>query len=930
MEQYEEGKKKCPSCGYEENTQPDNAMHLMPGTIIQDRYIIGKVIGYGGFGVTYIGYDPILETKIAVKEYLPSEFSTRVVGQTEVTVFSGDKSEQFADGMKKFIDEAKRLAKFHSTPGIVKIYDSFECNNTAYIIMELLEGETLAEKLKHERSIPEDEAIEMMRPVISSLASVHKEGIIHRDIAPDNIFLTKDGHIKLIDFGAARYATTTHSRSLTVVIKPGYSPEEQYRSRGDQGPHTDVYAVAAVLYRMINGETPPDALERRAYFENKKKDILKPIRCASKNHETAIMNALNVRVEDRTPDMETFLKELESTDKVQKRTGKIKAIDLYKWPLWAKIGVPVVAVCLITFGVLFFTGVIGFDAKLKNEIVIPEGQTRVPSVVNNEITKAEERLSEAELTMLISGREYSDVIPYNYIMYQDVTAGSIVPKKTVVGLTISAGTAVRIVPDVTGLEENAAKELLEALGFEVTTEKSDSDSVAKGCVISQSLSPYISAEQGSAVVITVSGGGKAEKSEIPDLVGMKLDEAVKLAEDNGWVIKVTEKVFDKNTEKDTIISQSPSAGQSSDVVELIVSRGWEEICLLDVSYLTQEEATKLLEAMGLVSDISEDYSDSVQKGLVFKQDPEAGAMLEPGSTVNIVVSKGAKPFEMPNVIGKTQIDAIELLEAKGLTVNSELQKDNSKPKSSVLDQSIKAGEMVKSGDEVTLTICDHDSVMTVPSLEGMSKEEANEALSNTGLKAKFTEDYDDDISKGDVISQNPVSGSKVDDGSTVTVKISKGKDPANLPPTSPVGSGYDDYTFQDVDNDGEKELIEVYETDRITYRIYDSASDYYTFEMSSAMTIDRDYIVYDSSTGKISMCGLRSARIITGLFDNNGNYLWSVTVDYDEAKTLRGEYAYGDHHYYIGSREVTEDQLDNYINSLQVLYSYSDPSRSYW
>lgn len=264
MEEYEEELTKCPHCGYQEGEKPENALHISPGTVLQERYLVGKVIGYGGFGVTYVGWDSVLDTKIAIKEYLPSEFATRGVGQTMVTVFSGDKQEQFKDGMVKFIEEAQKLAQFSSEPGIVKIFDSFECNNTAYIIMEYLEGETVAEYLKQQSVLSEEETIEMMKPLIKSLEQIHKAGIIHRDIAPDNIFMTKDHKIKLIDFGAARYATTFHSRSLTVITKPGYSPEEQYRSRGDQGAHTDVYSLAVTMYRMLTGETPPDALERRA------------------------------------------------------------------------------------------------------------------------------------------------------------------------------------------------------------------------------------------------------------------------------------------------------------------------------------------------------------------------------------------------------------------------------------------------------------------------------------------------------------------------------------------------------------------------------------------------------------------------------------------------------------------------------------------
>ena len=248
MEKFSDEYQVCPYCGYIVGTKAAEALHIEPGSVLHDRYIVGRVLGFGGFGITYIGWDALLEQKVAIKEYLPSEFSTRMPGVTQVTVFNGDKKEQFRDGMKRFVDEAKRLARFHQCDGIVKVFDSFEDNNTAYIVMEYLQGETLAERLKREGTIPPEQAVEMLIPVIRSLKVVHAEGIIHRDIAPDNIFITLDGQVKLIDFGAARYATTSHSRSLTVIVKPGYSPEEQYRSRGDQGSHTDTYAIGAVLY----------------------------------------------------------------------------------------------------------------------------------------------------------------------------------------------------------------------------------------------------------------------------------------------------------------------------------------------------------------------------------------------------------------------------------------------------------------------------------------------------------------------------------------------------------------------------------------------------------------------------------------------------------------------------------------------------------
>ena len=201
MELYNEEYDICPHCGYIKGTPAEEAIHMEPGTLLHDRYIVGKVLGFGGFGVTYIGWDGRLEQKVAIKEYLPGEFSTRMPGQSTVTVFNGDKEEQFRDGMEKFVDEAKRLARFQNETGIVKIFDSFYENETAYIIMEYLDGETLTERLSREKTIPEDEAIDMLMPVMNSLQVVHNEGILHRDIAPDNIFLTKDGEVKLIDFG---------------------------------------------------------------------------------------------------------------------------------------------------------------------------------------------------------------------------------------------------------------------------------------------------------------------------------------------------------------------------------------------------------------------------------------------------------------------------------------------------------------------------------------------------------------------------------------------------------------------------------------------------------------------------------------------------------------------------------------------------------
>ena len=174
MEPYETEYDICPHCGYVEGTEAEEPIHMAPGTILEGRYVIGKVLGYGGFGVTYIAWDQKLEQKVAIKEYFPSEFATRMPSESRVTIFGGDKQEQFEEGLEKFIEEGKRLSKFQNEAGIVKIFDGFKSNRTAYLVMEYLEGETLASYLEREGKVSEEQMIDMLFPVMQSLQVVHQ------------------------------------------------------------------------------------------------------------------------------------------------------------------------------------------------------------------------------------------------------------------------------------------------------------------------------------------------------------------------------------------------------------------------------------------------------------------------------------------------------------------------------------------------------------------------------------------------------------------------------------------------------------------------------------------------------------------------------------------------------------------------------------
>lgn len=306
----EKGKAEvCPVCGWKEGDQPDSPLFLLPGTVLNDRYLLGRVLGHGGFGITYLAWDLNLHIKLAIKEYLPQDLATRAPGSNVVSVFTGEAREHFDYGLEKFIEEARILAQFNGHPCIVSVHGFFKQNETAYLIMDYLEGITLKDYLdKRGGKIPPQAALEIMMPVMDALREVHNVGLLHRDISPENIYITSSKQVRLLDFGAARMAIGEQSRSLSVILKPGYAPEEQYRNKGKQGPWTDVYEVAATIYRAITGKVPVEALERL------EKDSLPPPSGLgvpiTPEIEAVLMKALAVRAADRFQSIKEFQEEL--------------------------------------------------------------------------------------------------------------------------------------------------------------------------------------------------------------------------------------------------------------------------------------------------------------------------------------------------------------------------------------------------------------------------------------------------------------------------------------------------------------------------------------------------------------------------------------------------------------------------------------------
>lgn len=305
----------CPYCGFDlAENERKFPVALRAGTVLNDRYIIGRVLGQGGFGITYLALDTQLNAKVAIKEFMPGEIATRQ--GTTVSVMMDTKSEEFAYGAERFQEEARTLAKFIGNPNIAGVSSYFDENDTSYFVMDYIEGISFKTYIaNHGGKVSVEETLNVMIPVLRALTAVHAEGFIHRDVTPDNIYITKDGIVKLLDFGSARYSIGDKSKSLDVILKVGYAPKEQYIRRSRQGPFTDVYSCAACFYAAITGFLPPESLERMD------QDTLVPVsQCGIEIPEyldKAILKGLAVQPEDRFQSAAEFLDAIESQQIVE-------------------------------------------------------------------------------------------------------------------------------------------------------------------------------------------------------------------------------------------------------------------------------------------------------------------------------------------------------------------------------------------------------------------------------------------------------------------------------------------------------------------------------------------------------------------------------------------------------------------------------------
>ncbi len=313
--EIDDSAKFCSGCGAAVKNEPliSNNINVIDekyptalpiGTILAGQYVIDKVLGQGSFGITYKATDHKNGKKVAVKEFFPESLATRQ-GRTTVKPYSVERGDDFIYGRDCFLQEAETLSHFIGNENIVRVYTYFEENCTAYFVMDYVEGVALDAYIKSRGGrLGFEEAKKILFPVMDALAVVHSHGIVHRDVAPDNIYITSEGKVMLLDFGAARYSLGDRSRSLDVILKHGYAPKEQYARRGRQGPFTDVYALGATFYYAITGKCPPDSVERID-----EDSLIAPSAFGvniSRSAENVLLTALNIYAEKRYQNMTDF------------------------------------------------------------------------------------------------------------------------------------------------------------------------------------------------------------------------------------------------------------------------------------------------------------------------------------------------------------------------------------------------------------------------------------------------------------------------------------------------------------------------------------------------------------------------------------------------------------------------------------------------
>ena len=505
---------RCVYCGLQQDKYRPIPRCLRPGMCLRDRYILGRVLGEGSFGISYIAWDCLLDTVVAIKEYFPASLVSRHISEededTNVYIYEKRESRKYQESLKKYLGEAKSLSAYYDLDGIVSVRDFFYANNTAYIVMGYVDGISVKEYVEKNGPIEGEKFLRMLEPVIKSLAKVHQTGVLHRDISPDNMLLTRDDKLVLIDFGAARKENINMTRSMTVVFKRGFSPEEQYRTRGQQGAWTDVYALCATAYYALTGKAPDESIQRVLEDDmpslTEMTDVDLPMR-----QKRAFMKGMTVDFHHRYQTMDELYQGLYQQGRDKKRLG-----------VWFA-GTAAVLACVALLGTGAAYGLHKHSQAKKDAIQTEAPQQTAFAVATVTPYAADvqeyqmisfKSMTKKEALKALAGQDTELSVQWKYRYSSRIKKGRIVtqsiPAKTryrgetysQIVLTISKGKRKTEGPKLTGVSKERARTLLKERKLHWTWKEVEQEGT-EGIVASQSRTAGSKVPVGTTIVVTI-------------------------------------------------------------------------------------------------------------------------------------------------------------------------------------------------------------------------------------------------------------------------------------------------------------------------------------------------------------------------------------------------------------------------------------------
>lgn len=707
------------------------------GKKLSGRYLILGSIGSGGMANVYLARDLILDREVAIK-VLRYDFRDDT------------------DAIRRFQREALAATELVH-PNIVSVYDVGEEDNMQYLVMEYVKGMDLKRYIQTHYPIPYPEIVDIMQQILSAVALAHQHRIIHRDLKPQNILINEEGVVKIADFGIAiALSETSITQTNTMLGSVHYLSPEQ--ARGSMATNqSDIYAIGIILYEMLTGRVPFDGESAVTIALKHFQDDIPSIRIYDKEVPQSLENIVLKATAKEQSDR------YKEADEMRQDISSALSPERLNEPLWEP------------HAMIDETKIL---TPISEDTPMPDSFKEMP-LPKEETTESAPQKPEKKKKK----RKLWLILP---ILLFCAVAG------LVYYLVFGGGRNQVTIPEVAGLTEAAARETLHDAGVEVATETKEfpSDQVPENHVVKTDPEEGAVIKRTKEVLLYISTGSK--KVEMKDYVGQEKDKVLselKSLDFDEKKIKI-EEVFDEDTPVDEVIDQTPSAGEEvvpkDTEVELTVSKGPEPVMMPNLYGYSERDVRAELTNYGLGNNavvIAEEFSD-VSAGLVIHQTPEGNSDIVPGDTeITLTISKGPEKVKMPNLIGYTESNARDELNANGLGNNSVhiTEVFSSNESGTIVKQSPSAGSDISPRDTtITLEISKGpeppEKVDLPNNVEGMKESDATSLLESQGLSVETSEEYSDSVDKGLVISMSPSSGTSVEKESTVRLIISQGKE----------------------------------------------------------------------------------------------------------------------------------------------------------